>query len=91
LPPQRCWAIPYVDSYFDLAHEAIQVVPVFAAELSASSAVRLSTEHQRFEWLRYEDARRRLVWPGQRRSLEIVQEFIVGNDETARLVEITPL
>jgi dihydroneopterin triphosphate diphosphatase len=88
LLPLHCWTIPYVDTYFDLAKDAIQLVPVFAVELDPSSTVRISSEHQKFEWLRFEDARRRLVWPGQRHSLEIVHEFIVGNNETARLVEV---
>ena len=91
LPPQRCWTIPYVDTYFDLAKDTIQLVPVFAVELASSSTVHLSSEHQRFEWLRWEDARQRLVWPGQRHSMDIVHEFIIGNKETARLVEIVPL
>ena len=88
--PQRCWTVPHVDSYFDLAENAIQLVPVFAAQLD-SSPVQLSPEHQRYEWLQAEDARRRLVWPGQRRSLEIVHEFIIENKETAGLVEINLL
>ena len=91
LIPQRCWTIPYVDTYFDLAKDKIQLVPVFAVELDPSSIVRISSEHQKFEWLRFEEARRRLVWPGQRHSLDIVQEFIVGNKETARLVEVRPI
>jgi dATP pyrophosphohydrolase len=91
LSPQRCWTVPYVDSYFDLAKDTIQVVPVFAVELGPSSIPQLSSEHQRFEWLRFEDAQRRLVWPGQRRAMEILNEFIIGNKENARLVEITPL
>ena len=90
LHPMRCWTIPYVDTYFDLAKDAIQLVPVFAVELDSSSVLHLSSEHQRFEWLRFEDARKRLVWPGQRRSMDIVNEFIIGNKETAQLVEITP-
>jgi len=91
LPPKRCWTIPYVDTYFDPAKDTIQLIPVFAVELDSSSTLHLSSEHQRFEWLLYENARQRLVWPGQRRSLDIVNEFIIGNKETARLVEITPL
>ena len=89
LAPKRCWTIPYVDTYFDLAKDAIQLVPVFAVELDPFSIVHLSSEHQRCEWLRYEDARRRLVWPGQQRSMDIVNEFILGNQATAPLVEIT--
>jgi dATP pyrophosphohydrolase len=91
LSPKRCWTIPYVDTYFDLIKDTIQLVPVFAAELDSSSLLQLSTEHQRFEWLRFEDARKRLVWPGQKHSMDIVHEYIVGNKEAARLVEIKPL
>jgi dATP pyrophosphohydrolase len=91
LSPKRCWTIPYVDTYFDLIKDTIQLVPVFAAELDSSSPLQLSTEHQRFEWLRFEDARKRLVWPGQKHSMDIVHEYIVGNKEAARLVEIKPL
>lgn len=91
LSPKRCWTIPYVDTYFDLAKDTIQLVPVFAVELDPASTVHLSSEHKRFEWLRYEDARQRLVWPGQRHSMDIVNEFIIGNKEVARLVEISPL
>ncbi len=91
LSPKRCWTIPYVDTYFDNAKDTIQFVPVFAVELDSSVVLHLSKEHQGFEWLCYEDARKRLVWPGQRHSMEIVHEFIIGNTEAARLVEITPL
>ena len=86
--PKQCWTIPYVDSYFDPVKEALQMVPVFAAELDASSTLHLSEEHQRCAWMRYDKARRRVVWPGQRRSMDIVNEFIIGNKETARLVQI---
>ena len=91
LPPQHCWTIPYVDTYFDLAKDTIQLVPVFAAEFDSSSTLQLSSEHQRSEWLRFEDARKRLVWPGQRHSMDVVHEFIIGNGEAAQLVEITLL
>jgi dihydroneopterin triphosphate diphosphatase len=88
LTPQRCWTIPYVDTYFDLAKDTVQLIPVFAVELDSLSSPSLSSEHQRYDWLRFEDAKKRLVWPGQRRSLEIVNDFIIGNRETARLIEI---
>ena len=91
VPPKRCWTIPYVDTYFDNAKDTIQLVPVFAVELDSSLVLHLSKEHQKFEWLCYEDARKRIVWPGQRHSMDIVQEFIIGNTEAARLVEILPL
>jgi dATP pyrophosphohydrolase len=90
LSPIRCWTVPYIDAYFDRAKDAVQMAPVFAVEVDRSSSPRMSSEHQQFEWLKFEEAKKRLVWPGQKHALEIVHEFIIGNKETARLVEIVP-
>ena len=86
---KRFWTVPIMDSYFDIRNDAVQMVPVFAAEVDASLNVRLSREHRRFEWLSYTAARDRVVWPGQRQAIEIVHEFIAGKKEAARLLEIT--
>jgi dATP pyrophosphohydrolase len=86
---KRFWTVPIMDSYFDIRNDAIQMVPVFAAEVDAVLNVHLSYEHRRFEWLAYAAARERAVWPGQRQAIEIVHEFIVGGKEAARLLEIT--
>ena len=86
---KRFWTVPIMDSYFDKRNDTIQMVPVFAAEVDAALDVRLSHEHRRFEWLAYDAARDRVVWPGQRQAIEIVHEFIAGGKEAARLLEIT--
>jgi hypothetical protein len=71
-----------------MRNDAVQMVPVFAAEVDAALNVRLSHEHQRFDWLAYAAARERAVWHGQRQAIEIVHEFIAGGKEAARLLEI---
>ena len=86
---KRFWTVPFVDSYFDLQNVAVQMVPVFAAEVDAALNVRLSCEHRRYEWLEYTAARERTIWPGQRQAIEIVHEFIAGGKEAARFLEIT--
>ena len=86
---KRFWTVPILDSYFDIRNDTIQMVPIFAAEVDAALNVRLSHEHQGFEWLAYAAARNRIVWPGQRQAIEIVHEFIAGGKEAARLLEIT--
>ena len=85
---KRFWSVPFVDSYFDIRNDSVQVVPVFAAEVDAELNVRLSHEHRRFEWLAYAAARDRVVWPGQRQVIEIVHDFIAGKKEASRLLEI---
>jgi len=88
LKSRRFWTVPAMDSYFDTRNDAVQMVPIFAAEVDAALNVRLSHEHQRFEWLTYAAARDRIAWPGHRKAIEIVNEYIAGGKETARLLEI---
>jgi dATP pyrophosphohydrolase len=86
---KRFWTVPILDSYFDIRNNAVQMVPIFAAEVDAALDVRLSHEHQRFAWLTYATARDRTIWPGQQQAIKIVHEYIVNGKESARLLEIT--
>jgi 8-oxo-dGTP pyrophosphatase MutT (NUDIX family) len=88
LPVKRFWTVPYVDSYYDASKDAVQLVAVFAAEVDAKSEVHLSSEHQKYSWLKYSDAIESLVWPGQIHVIDIVHDFVVGKKEAARLLEI---
>jgi dihydroneopterin triphosphate diphosphatase len=88
LLPKKFWAVPYVDSYFDMSKDAVQLAAVFAAEISAEAKVHLSSEHQNYAWLEYQAAKELLVWPGQKIVIDIVHDFIVGKKEAGRLLEI---
>jgi dihydroneopterin triphosphate diphosphatase len=85
---KRFWTVPILDSYFDIQNDAVQMVPIFAAEIDAMLNVHLSHEHQRFEWLAYDEARERIAWPGQRKAIKIVHDYIAGGKEAARMLEI---
>jgi dihydroneopterin triphosphate diphosphatase len=88
--PVRFWVVPAVNSFYDPENDTVNLVVLFAAQLESGSAVRLSAEHSAFEWLPYTEARRRLVWPGQRACLDIVQEYILGGEEAGTLLESPP-
>jgi dATP pyrophosphohydrolase len=83
----RFWVVPAVNSFYDPHRDLICLVSLFAAQIDAGFEVRLSEEHSLFEWLPYAGARRRLVWPGQRNCLDIVQDYILGGEEAGRLLE----
>jgi dATP pyrophosphohydrolase len=85
---KRFWTVPILDSYFDIRNDTVQMVPIFAAEIDASLNVHLSHEHKRFEWLTYAEARARIAWPGQRKAIKIVHDYIAGRKEAARMLEI---
>lgn len=88
LPVRRFWTVPFVNSFYDPAKDCVHLIPVFAADVDSAQEPRLSSEHQRYTWLPYTAARRKLVWPGQQQGLTIVNNFIVGRKDYAALVEI---
>ena len=88
LPLKRFWTAPTVASFYDPAHDRLQLIPMFAAEVNPGQEPKLSAEHQEFVWLSLEEARERLVWPSQRKALKIVQKYIVGRQQVSELVEI---
>ena len=85
--PARFWVVPSVNSFYDPDRDRVNFVILFAAQLESGFEVRLSPEHSNFEWLPYAEARRRLVWPGQRDCLDIVQHYILGGEEAGTLLE----
>lgn len=88
MPLRRLWVVPYVDSFYDASEDRIQLSPLFAAEVGEDQNPVLSAEHQAFGWYARNEAEGKLVWPGQRRGLNIVDEFIANESESSRLVEL---
>jgi 8-oxo-dGTP pyrophosphatase MutT (NUDIX family) len=88
LVPVQYWVVPHTNAFYDYRRDAVHLVPFFAARVSQEAEVRLSHEHSAFTWTSYADARARLVWPGQRAGLDLVEAVIVGGEEASRWSEI---
>ncbi len=88
--PTRFWSVPHVDVFYDRTLDAMQLCPMFAAEVGAGSEPLLSAEHSAFQWAPAGPARERLVWPGQREGLDIVERFIAGGEAAMQLGLILP-
>ena len=89
LAPKRFWVVPHANMFYDPAYDAVNVSPLFAAQVDAGDEPTLSAEHCEFEWLPFADARRRLVWPGQRLGLEVIDKYILGGEEAGILTLIS--
>jgi dATP pyrophosphohydrolase len=90
LIPKRFWVVPHANMFYDPAYDAVNVSPLFAAQVDVEEEPTLSSEHCLYEWLPYVEARRRLVWPGQRAGLEVVDKYILGGEE-AGVLTLIPL
>ncbi len=89
LAPVRFWVVPFVNSFYVASNDTVHLSPFFAVEVDPQGQPRLSHEHQDFAWCTFEDAGKLLVWPGQRQGLQIVHEYIVGGQESSRLLSLS--
>jgi dihydroneopterin triphosphate diphosphatase len=88
LIPVYFWIVPHMSTFYDPSHDRTHISPLFATQVSPDLEPKLSDEHQACAWLSVGDARTRLVWPGQRRGLEIVHDYLIRGEEAAGLARI---
>ncbi len=88
LNPKRFWVTPNVNQFYSHEKNFISLLPVFAAEVEPGSDVTLCKEHCEFGWYNPSDAKRLLAWPGQRRSVEIIEEYFLKEISFWNFVEV---
>ena len=88
LMPKKFWVVPYAGSFYDPDYDALNLTAFFAAEVDEISHPKLCEEHYEYGWFSYEETVQKLVWPGQKKGLEIVHEYIVKGQEAGVLTEI---
>jgi 8-oxo-dGTP pyrophosphatase MutT (NUDIX family) len=87
LRPVVLFNLSRVESFYRHASDEVVLVPVFAAFVPPESVVRLSTEHDAFEWLPPGAARERMSWPRIRREITDAVR-LVGRGEAGVLEDV---
>lgn len=88
LNPKRMWIVPNINSFYSYESNEICFVPVFVFQVDSNDEVKISSEHSEFKWLKKEEAKKLLAWPGQRKSVEIIQDYFSHKDDNLKFVEI---
>ena len=71
------WSTDIIEQFYEADKECITLVPVFVSGVPADTAVRLNSAHDACEWDSFEDAKRMLSFPAQRKALAAVKaEFV---------------
>lgn len=69
LTPERLYNASRVEAFYRHTQDEVALIPVFVAFVAADAAVRVSVEHDAFDWLAPADAAERVAWPRMRRAL----------------------
>lgn len=77
LPVKAFYQASYVNRFYIAQTDQIILSPVFCAEVAYDAQVVLNDEHTDHAWVPCEEAMKRFVWPGQRKSLKICREQFV--------------
>jgi dATP pyrophosphohydrolase len=88
LKPESLWAVPYVDAFFEVKKDSVNFIPVFAVQVNSGAAVKISKEHDGYEWMSFEEAVKRIVWQGQRNAVEAVRNEIISGRVPMRISRI---
>ncbi|MCL5034756.1 MAG: NUDIX pyrophosphatase [Bacteroidetes bacterium] len=88
MKPRRIFNTPLTNTFYFYTNDSVNISPVFAAEIEPDAEVRLSAEHKGFRWLKKEDAISLLVWPGQKRAIETVCDFILDENPARGFMEL---
>ena len=80
LDPKMMFVADHVSHFYEVHGDRINLVPVFGIEVD-SDDITLSDEPCEYKWVTLEDALDHLVWNGQKKGIQVVNEMILNNDD----------
>ncbi len=87
LIPLQLWVAPTVNSFYEPNDEYICLLPVFAARVEANETT-LSKEHTEYQWVDKSTAQKLLAWEGQRKAVQIIEDYFLIEKSFFHFVEI---
>lgn len=88
LTPDHLWVVPNVNSFYTAENDSITLLSVFAAEVMPNEKVSISNEHTEFGWFTSDEAKKKLAWAGQHRSVDIIVDYFLNKNNFLNFLEI---
>ena len=88
LTPLKIWIAPKVNSFYSSQTDSICLIPVFAVQVKKDSKVIISDEHSEYKWVTSDEANGLLAWDGQRKAVELIEEYFLNEKSFLKFVEI---
>ncbi|MDH3269319.1 MAG: NUDIX pyrophosphatase [Ignavibacteria bacterium] len=85
--PAQLWVAPTINSFYEPEDEYICLLPVFAARVD-SADIKLSSEHTEYQWVDKTSAQKLLAWEGQRKAVQIIEDYFLNEKSFFHFVEI---
>ena len=83
LKPKHMFIADHISRFYEAHDDRINLVPVFGIEVD-SDDVTLSEEHCDYKWVTMDEALEHLVWRGQKKGIQVINEMVLSADERMR-------
>lgn len=80
LSPMNMFVADHVSKFYEVHGDRINLVPVFGIEVD-SEIINLSEEHISYKWVDINEALNTLVWNGQKKGIQTVNDMVINNDD----------
>ena len=87
LAPLKVFIADHVSSFYEEYSDRLNFVPVFGIEVDLQEVI-LSKEHCDFKWVKLDFALSHLVWNGQKRGIQVVNDMVISNDDRMKWSQI---
>ena len=87
LTPLKVFIADHVSSFYEKHGDRLNFVPVFGIEVDSQEVI-LSNEHCDFKWVKLDVALSYLVWNGQKRGIQVVNDMVTSNDDRMKWSKI---
>ena len=74
------WTADTMSSFYEAEQDRVNLVPVFAVDVSGNGDPILSEEHTEFAWLEVEDAINKVAWENHRMAIKQINYMMQGED-----------
>lgn len=88
LKPKKFWVVPNVNQFYSHEKNYISILPVFAALVESSTKIIICKEHSDYGWFKPVKAKKLLAWPGQRKSVDIIEDYFTKEISFWNFVEV---
>lgn len=86
--PVKMWVVPRLNSFYTADTDTICIVPVFACLVNQQSEIILSNEHCEYKWISPAGAKKLLAWDGQRKAVDLIEDYFLNEKNFLHFVEV---
>lgn len=89
LDPKALWLAQHAYTIYNRRFDCVQIITVYAAEVSAARVELDPVEHAEYRWCTYEDAYNLVTYQGLKDGLSSTREYVTSRASPPRELQLT--